>query len=205
MSDPQPQGRILIVISAGLFAALMIAGVMQSMKVEHRPPAVDLLATGARNSVERLVAAKDFDRAIEQLKLQTRIQPYDAGVHEDLGTLLASQARFEEARDQFRVLVKLRPDYSHGFLLLGSTYLDLREPERAMRCFAEAQHLQPDDPVVLNSAGVALMQLGDINQAAACFAEAVRLKPDFQDAQINLNRIQRAMQSQPSQEPSREK
>ena len=67
-----------------------------------------------------LISQREYDRAIAQLELQSRIMPYDAGTYEDLGNLLGEQARPEAARAQFQMLVALRPDYAEGYNALGA-------------------------------------------------------------------------------------
>jgi tetratricopeptide (TPR) repeat protein len=111
---------VLCAIALALLASAAVAGVVQSLRVEHCLPTVDFLAAGAKRNADRLISQREYDRAIAQLELQSRIMPYDAGTYEDLGNLLGEQARPEAARAQFQMLVALRPDYAEGYNALGA-------------------------------------------------------------------------------------
>lgn len=186
MATVLPNGRVFLAVAGGLVALGLAAGIVQSFRVERRLPAVDLLAAGATRYIDYLVAHQDYDGAIEQLHLQTRLQPYDAANYEDLGALLGSQKRPEDARAQFQTLVDLRPDYAEGYNLLGSTYLETNELEMAQKCFLRAIELKPEFPLALNNLGMTVAQSGKLDLAEACFEKAVRLAPDYGEARANL-------------------
>lgn len=186
-------GRVLFAIGIALFASAIIAGIVQSLRVEHTLPTIDLYAAGSKRDSSRLVARQEYDRAIEQLELQSRIMPYDAGTCEDLGNLLGAQGRPEAARVQFQMLVQLRPDYAEAYNSLGATYIDTGQPDQAASYFAAALELKPEFPLAFNNLGVAMVQLGELEQAAKCFAAAVQLSPDYPEAQANLDRARQEL------------
>lgn len=189
-------GRVLCAATAALLACAAIAGVVQSLCVEHCLPTVDFLAAGAKRNADRLIAQRAYDQATKQLELQSRIMPYDSGTYEDLGNLLGEQGRPEAARAQFQMLVLLRPDYAEGFNALGATYIDTGDPKQAAPYFAEALRLKPEFPLAFNNLGVAMAQLGELEQAAKCFAAAVQLSPDYPEAQANLDRARKELRLQ---------
>lgn len=186
-------GKLLYAIGVGVFAVALVAGVIQSLRVERRVPAIDLFVSGSKTYINELLDRKDFDGAIRQLKMQTRYLPFDAATREDLGILLGNQARPEQARAQFEELVRLRPDYAEGYNLLGSTYLDTDQPALAARYFSEAVRLNPEFPLAFNSLGVAYARLGRLTEAEQCFAKAVELAPVNKDARINLDRARKEL------------
>ena len=197
MPDTGQSGRLLYAIGVGLFAVALAAGVVQSLRVDGRLPAIDLVLNGSGAYINHLLARKDADGAIEQLEMQSRLVPPDADTHELLGKLLGSQGRPEEARAHFQELVRLRPGDAEGHCFLGNTYIDTKQPELAERCFTEAIRLNPQFAKAYNGLGVASAQLGDLAEAEKCFAKAVELAPSFQEAQTNLNHARQALRVSP--------
>jgi tetratricopeptide (TPR) repeat protein len=185
--------RLLFAVAVGLFFVVMVAGTVQSVRVERGLPGIDLLASGSNQNVRRLLDEKDYDGAIEQLQMQSRLLPSDAATFEYLGSLLGSQSRPEEARAQFQELLRLRPDYAEGYNLLGSTYFDTRDFEMAASCFLKAIELRPKFPQAINNLGKALAQMGKLERAAECFARALELSPDFEEAKVNLDWTRRQL------------
>jgi len=53
------------------------------------------------------------ERELEALRsFARRIDPADAGAHNNLGVALGSQGRFDEAIDHFRAALKIQPGYA---------------------------------------------------------------------------------------------
>jgi Flp pilus assembly protein TadD len=181
-------GKILYAIGVSLFALALIAGFVQSLRVDKRAPAVDLFGNGSKAYISRLLARHDYRRAMQQLELQSRLLPYDAPTYEELGILLGNQSRPKEARVQFEALVRLRPDDAEGYFFLGSTYLDTNQPALATPILEKAILLKPDLALAHNKLGIALAAQGNLVEAEAHFARAVDLAPTNAEARANLNR-----------------
>jgi Flp pilus assembly protein TadD len=143
----------------GLFAVALAAGVVQSLRVSGRLPAIDLLPNGSQAYIERLLAREDYDGAIEQLQMQARILPDDAGTHERLGKLLFRQGHPDEARPHFQELVRLKPKDAHAFIGLGLTWVQLGELAEAEKCFAKAVELAPNSVEAQNLLDLARREL----------------------------------------------
>jgi Flp pilus assembly protein TadD len=193
-------GRLVYAIGVGLFGVAMAAGIVDSMRVNGRLPAIDLLTSGPKAYIQLLLARKDYEGAIRELEIQTRIPPPDADAHALLGKLLVSQGRPEQAQAQFQTLVKLRPEDADGYCFLGYTYLEANQPnsaDSAKHCFAKAIELNPQFSAAFNGLGVALAQLGKMADAEQCFAKAVELTPDYVDAQIHLERARKELRAAP--------
>jgi len=181
-------GKILYAIGATLFGVALVAGFVQSLRVDRRVPAVDLFGNGSKAYVDRLLAKQDYRRAVQQLELQARLLPHDAATHEELGILLGNQSRAKEARAHFAELVRLRPDNAEGYFFLASTYLDTNQPAQAAPIFEKAIALKPDFARAHNKLGIALAAQGKLVEAEKQFARAVELDPDDAEARANLLR-----------------
>lgn len=198
MLEVRRTGRYLLAVTAGLIALACVGGTIESVRVMRRMPAINLLANGSLDYIDVLISRRNYDGAIEQLRLQTRLVPHDAEAHEYLGTVLGLQGRPEEARIQFQEVVRLRPDYAEGYYFLGATYFDTKEFDSAEACFLQAIELKPEFPMALNNLGKASTHLGKLDVAEKYFAKAVELSPDFDEAKVNLDWArQQLQQSQP--------
>ncbi len=175
--------RLVYAIGVGLFGVALAAGIIQSLRTNGRLPAIDLVMNGSNAYVNRLLARDDSDKAIEQLQMQARILPYDADTHEQLGKLLRSQGRPEEALAHFQVVVRLRPK-DEAYCHLGLTYLNMNQPDLAARSFTEAIHLNPQSSQAYAGLAFAAAQLGEVAEAQKCFAKAAELAPDPSEAKM---------------------
>jgi hypothetical protein len=81
-------GRRLYVIGVLLFAAVLVAGIAQSLRIDRHLPSIDLFGSGSREYIDLLLAEKKYAAAIEQLRMQTRLLPLEADNYEELGKLL---------------------------------------------------------------------------------------------------------------------
>lgn len=196
MPDVGRAGKFLFPLGVGLFGLALAAGMIQSLRAERRLPAIDLFVSGSRAYINGLLAQKNYDGAIEQMRMQLRMLPDDSATHEKLGFVLGRQGRHEEARTEFQKLVRLRPDYAEGYNDLGITYQESGEPALAATCFAKAIRLKPEFPLALNNLGVAMGRLGKLPEAEECFARAIELVPNYDEAQNNLDKARRMLQRQ---------
>lgn len=197
MARRSEASQLRLALAAGLLGLALVGGVIESLRVERRMPAVDLFGNGSKAYINYLLGEQDYQDAIEQLEMQTRMLPLEADNYEQLGNLLGRQGRPEQARAQFLKLVEMRPDYAEGYSLLGATYLDTQQPYEAIPYFARAIELNPRSAAAFNSLGVAVAQIGELEQAAQCFARAVELEPNYEDARKNLDRARKALEDSP--------
>jgi Flp pilus assembly protein TadD len=189
-------GKVLFVLGAGLFSLALTVGAIQSLLIERRLPAIDLFNSGSQAYIDGLLAQKDYDGAIQQLRMQLRMLSGDFTTHEKLGILLDERGRTDEARSEFQELVRLRPDYAEGHFHLGINYQGTEEWALAAASFAKAIRLKPEFPLAINSLGVAMAQMGKLREAEACFARAVEIAPDYGEAQSNLDKARRLLRRQ---------
>jgi tetratricopeptide (TPR) repeat protein len=69
---------------------------------------------------------------------------------------------------------------------IGSSYLELDMPERAIPYLEEAARLDPQDPRSRNSLGYALARVGRLPEAIEAYTSALRVAPDLVEARSNL-------------------
>jgi tetratricopeptide (TPR) repeat protein len=189
--------RSVLAIAAGVLALGMAVGVLQSLRIEHQLPIVDVIGAGSREYIDLLVARHDDDAAIEQLQLQARLLPYDAPTFEQLGNLLNRQNRLDEARLAYESVLRIRPDSAEAYYYIGDMDLKAGRPFVAAKAFQEAIRFRPDFPAALNSLGVAFAYQGKLREAEENFARAVELRPDYAEARTNLETARKQLKSAP--------
>jgi len=84
---------------------------------------------------------------------------------------------------------KLAPNDVAVASQMGSTWLAMGKPERALSEFGRALALAPQDPAALNNRGVALALLGQSDAARQDFERALKIDPCLFDARLNLAKL----------------
>ncbi len=113
--------------------------------------------------------------------------------HTNLGVLLTSRDRLEEAMGHYRQSLRINAaDYvAHNGL--GSALRDQGQTEEAIGHYREALRINAANSTVHNNLGLTLLQLGRMNEAMGHFREALRINPGDFLAHNNLG-IALAMQ-----------
>lgn len=100
----------------------------------------------------------------------------------NLAGALARDGKLQEALEQFRKAVEVKPDHAVAHARIGIMLDGLGDTEGGLRSLQEAQRLDPKREDTENNIGVMLMKLGRIEEAEPHFAAAVRLKPNYPEA-----------------------
>jgi tetratricopeptide (TPR) repeat protein len=193
----RPAERIVFVAGTAAFVLAFLVGAVAAYRSEERLPAPDLLLQGPALHIGRLLAAKDYARAVRHLRAYEHLSN-DRLPHEQLGQLLVSLG--PEARDGFAQA--LRADgagYVEGHYQLGVALEAADEHERAAAELAEAVRLRPDFPEAQNALGVALINAGQVEKAAAHFQEAAA--QGYAPALENLQKLQAMLEESEAGSP----
>jgi Flp pilus assembly protein TadD len=114
------------------------------------------------------------------------IRPEIAEAHNDLGTLLAQQGRFDLAVARFEQAISLRPNLAMAYYNLGNVLGDLGRLSEAATRFEQAISFRPDYPEALNNLGNLLTNQGKFDQAVPRFEQALTLRPQSAELYNNL-------------------
>jgi tetratricopeptide (TPR) repeat protein len=119
--------------------------------------------------------------------------PMSAAPHHNLGVLLASLGRLDEAVEALRRAADLAPQDAATRRALADTHYNIgvRHARRqrwseAVASYETAIGFDRLLPEAFNGAGIALRRLHDDHAAVAMFDEALRLRPSFAEARYNL-------------------
>ncbi len=187
--DPIFEHRVYLP-SAGFFVALAAGGSLLVTRPGSTRPLLRLElvaaalaivlagATFARNRVWADPMALWSDAAAKS-PLLTR-------PHSNVGLLLADSGRTEEAAEQFRIVVALRPDHVDGHNNLAVALRNLGRTDEAARVLQTALRLDPGHAETWFNLGQLDLAIERYDAAAEAFAKAISLQPRYPAAYANL-------------------
>ena len=124
--------------------------------------------------------------ALHAFQKAADLMPNEADAHYNLGVVLKSLGRLDNAAVSYRRAVELKPDYVEAHSNLGNVLKDLGQLDNAIKSYRIALNLNPDSSDAHYNLGNALKDLGQLDDAVRCYRRAVALKPDFSMAYYNL-------------------
>jgi tetratricopeptide (TPR) repeat protein len=153
---------VLAALSAAVLAGLMICAWRQ---------------TGYWRSSETLWS-RDLACAPEQNSI----------AHNNLGNALAGLGRTDEAIEQYRLALAIKPDYVAAYNNLGLAFANRGEAEAAIALYRKALEINGDYVFAYNNLGLALAGVGRAEEAVEQYEQALKIKPDYVEAHDNLGR-----------------
>jgi protein O-mannosyl-transferase len=108
--------------------------------------------------------------------------------HNNLGSALYDQGRFEEAIPHLQEALRLKPQYVDAHNNLGLAFWRLGRDQPAIEQFTAVLTQGPDVKAYYNL-GVVLFNQGKLDQAKECFIAALQLQPDSAEAHNNLGNV----------------
>jgi tetratricopeptide (TPR) repeat protein len=149
-------------------------------------------ATSAPKGVDRYVQAVQAynagnrERAIANAMAATRVNPDLIMARALLGDLYRADGKYQEAANQYEVLVKLDPYTALNFYKLGVSYQFLQRLMDAASAYQSALKLDPDDPNSNMNLGLVNLYLGNPDDAVKFCERATLLDPKSAAAFSNL-------------------
>jgi predicted O-linked N-acetylglucosamine transferase (SPINDLY family) len=131
-------------------------------------------------------------RAEEAISLYHKALAVNPGLKEawnNLGILLAEQARFADAIECFETAVAIDPTFVEARNNLGKAYLGLEDLDAAVETFAAAVEQEPLLKESWNNLGIANAALNRKDEAVACFARALEIDSRYAEAHNNIGKI----------------
>ena len=174
--------------------ALLLLGL--SLLAQHRArDAVAPLEQAARDSADPMVethyaaSLRHVGRtaeAIEWLERATSRQPPFAIAFRELGVLLCSMRRYEEAEAVLKRGLEAAPTVAELSVELGGVYICRADPANAKVAFARALAHAPGHVRALHGFGTALLFEGEFDRAAERFRQVLARNPYHVRARLDL-------------------
>ena len=132
-----------------------------------------------------------LDEGIIHFREALRIEPNQVKYLNNLGVALSIKGNYSEAGDYFKKALKINPSDADVHNNIGMVYKNQGDPEAAMKQFSTAIELDPQNVGAINNLGVMLMENGQFEAARKRFARALEISPGYQEAQQNLEEVER--------------
>jgi len=113
-------------------------------------------------------------------------RPDDAGIHVQLGRVLAAQGKKDDAIAEFQAALKLAPSDRDAQREIADFYASAGKNDLAESAYRALVAAQPKDPELHRGLGKALLLQKKFPEAEQEFLAAVRLKRDWPDVYFDL-------------------
>jgi tetratricopeptide (TPR) repeat protein len=100
--------------------------------------------------------------------------------------MLLRQGRLDEVVVQGREAIRLQPDFTEAYLLLGTAHVRQREFEQAEAAFRQVLRIQPNHVEACWKLGATLREQVKLERAAGYLQHALRLQPHLPEAWDHL-------------------
>jgi tetratricopeptide (TPR) repeat protein len=106
--------------------------------------------------------------------------------HNNLGLLLSTEGRMEEAMEHYHKAIQINPNYSDAPNSLGIALAAQGWFDEAIENFRKAIQVEPNNFKVLNNLGIALGGQGRFDEAIENYYKAIQINPNYFEALNNL-------------------
>ena len=106
--------------------------------------------------------------------------------HDCLGLDFYEKGEMEEAIEQYRKVLEIKPNYAEAWCDLGVALFEHKEKEQAVECYRRAIEIKPRYAEAWGSLGVALFDKGAKEQAVECYHRALEIDPHYAEGWGNL-------------------
>ena len=113
-------------------------------------------------------------------------RPDDAGIHLQLGRVLAAQSKKDDAITEIQTALKLAPSDSDAQREIADLYSSAGKNDLAENTYRALVTTQPKDPELHRGLGQALLRQKKFPEAQQEFLTALRLKRDSPDVYVDL-------------------
>ena len=104
----------------------------------------------------------------------------------NLGIVLSAQGEADQAIDNYRRAVALRPDYAEAHYNLGRLLVEQGQLDDAIAHYERAAAINPADAEAQNNLGVTLFGIGRTDDAIAHYQKALEIRPGYAEVSCNL-------------------
>jgi tetratricopeptide (TPR) repeat protein len=131
------------------------------------------------------LASGDLQRAAQQFREASRLNPKSAGARYNLGLALARLNDPQDARHEFQGALLLDPKFAPAYNALGISYKRAGQLSKADAAFEQAIRLNPQYAEAKNNLGTLYAMVGKNGKAAALFKEAAEDSPQYPMPYLN--------------------
>ncbi len=112
--------------------------------------------------------------------------PREPHVLGNLGIVLASQGKYDEAVSAYRRAIAAKPQYADAYSNLGTALTEMGKFDEAVSAYRRAITFKPHYAEAHAGIGAALAKQGKLDEAIAAFRQSIAITPHYADAHFNL-------------------
>ncbi|WP_338426861.1 tetratricopeptide repeat-containing sulfotransferase family protein [Sphingopyxis kveilinensis] len=131
----------------------------------------------------------DLEGALNAFQHARQIDPKSSLIHTNLGRVLTSMDRYEDACLMLEKAALLAPGKAEPLLELGRALTSIGHSESALRALGAAARLNSSDPKIFLAIAVAFMDASNNEQAEKALRFAIKADRSFAAAYLNLGII----------------
>jgi tetratricopeptide (TPR) repeat protein len=128
----------------------------------------------------------DFAAATREWKEVTALLPYHPVAYFNAGRMALKAGKFEDAEENLRQALKIRPEFTEAQVELGRVYRFTGKTDLALKTIRAAVAQSPLDPVGHFELGDALAAANQKSEAASELQESIRLFPEYWKPRFSL-------------------
>jgi len=176
--------RAAFLLGVGATVALLVAGVLNSIRTEGRLPGV---APAYSTYMDVLLDAEDQDQVLDQLQLALALDIVsEPQIMNNLANVLQTRGRSSEAIAYYREAIRIKPSYVMPYYNLGKALAEQGDREQAIELYRVAVERQPGHVDARYNLANSLALLGAIEESIQHYEQVLQLQPDHAPARINL-------------------
>jgi tetratricopeptide (TPR) repeat protein len=160
LTATRPYQRLFLVTSAGI--VLSALGICTQLQLRH------------------------WDNDIVLFKHAVDVTANNYIAHDNLGSQLSKQERFNEAISHFSESLRIKPGQPLVHYNLGNALAKQGKLNEAIQHYSEALRIDPNSADTHNGLGAALYRQGKIEEAITHYSEALRIDPSRANTHNNL-------------------
>jgi len=139
---------------------------------------------------QRYLKQDRYNEALEALFEALRIQPKNAVLYNDIGSIFLKRNKKTKAISYFKRAISLDPGYAISYLNLASTYIESRKPKVALTFLDKVLMLDPKNKHAYFLQGLANLKMKQKRLAKYLFKKALELDPSFVAAKEHLKKVE---------------
>ncbi len=125
---------------------------------------------------EVALARADTAGAIREFEAERALNPLNPDLYDRLGDAYLRNGQYEDAQLALNRAVLLEPQATGPYILLGETFLKLKQPIQALHYLDHAEKMDPSNYITHNLLGQAYRAMGDIDAANREFRMVVEIQ-----------------------------
>jgi len=115
-----------------------------------------------------LICVQDFNRALEEILLAQKLDPFSLPINSALGELYSYIGEFDKALEQLDRTIELDPKFRAAIHTKGFAYLWMGEYQKSIDTFTEYKNMVDDPLKGVTGIGAAYGFMGEIEKAKEC-------------------------------------